>query len=769
MKFTELWLRDVDFNEREREFIFDDVLPVVACYLRVSTDEQAEENHSIETQAKKIRCECEHRFPNGAHLFYVNDEGYSGTLPYRKPGLRRGEYRPGLTLMTQMAEHGYIQYIAVYKCNRFTRNLRVWYEFDEDYMDRYGIDFFSATEPVGDRSAAGKFITNLLMASSSFERDQIVGAAWHGLKQRQAEGYPLGAPPYGWQTEDKRHLAKGRRPSFEPIEEQAEIVRRVVNDYLSGSCMNAIATRLTESGVPTPKGKSLWGSSAVKTILTSPIHCGLMKDASGNLVRGQHFHNRIIEEEQYYAVQKQFRLDKQNTDNKQARRESVLNRMVFAELIRCGVCANTVSVASAQLGNRYVCGKNKTSDHPSFSIDADILEDRLIQQIEELCTEPLMVGQTSSEILRTLNQQSTSLKSVTKDVETKLKKNSEQFIKLARDYNRGDVVNEEFTIRKSGLNREKESLSDELEKTQAKLAGIGDSSNRAKCALDTLHQFPQVWESLEIAERKELVASLIDVIELKPCGLGVDVNIQFASGGNQTLIVERRVGVYYKSCSTSISLRDLAVVHCFAKGCDEIEVARVLHISILAVRNVCYRLKKITGIANLSNAITDTIPLVNDRMQEVIQVLERAKEPETDSLTKEELAVLECVAINMPRAEITRVLNIPIEKISDIRLKTKYKLCARDWKDAVAIAVERGLIKKEIVDIDRPATRQMQTLRHFAVCRCISYCARMLDIAYTSAREHLRIMRQKYGVRTNDDLVDLAIQKGWIHENTITV
>lgn len=762
MRLTELWLKDTELYEVERALVFCDSLPVVACYLRVSSPEQAEENHSIETQAKILRRACEHRFPNGAHLVYVSDEGFSGTLPYKKPGLRPGEYRPGLTLLAKLAEHGYIHCIGVYKCNRFTRSLRVWYEFDEDYMDKYAIDFFSATEPVSNRSVAGRFITNLLMASSSFERDQIVSAAQHGLKQRQAEGYPIGVPPYGWRCEDRRRLPKGQRPCFEPVEEQAEIVRRVIHEYLSGASMQSLVTALTISRYPTPTGKRAWNIHTVKRILTSPIHCGLMKDASGNLVRGKHYSRRIIEEEQYFAVQERIRLVEQRSTTWQKRRESLLNRLIFDELIRCGLCGKAISVHSTTEGESYTChATRKGCDHGTYSIGTDILEDRLVQELERLCSEPVIIEHASHEVLLTLDQQRTSLESVIKDLESKLAAVDGQFIRAARDYNRGSVDKEVFTVCKSALRSEREDLSDEIEKTQAKLKRIGNSAKRTENALDVLRQFLRVWKTLENAERRQLATSLINAIELKPRGSSIEVKMTLACGGNQVFTMNRW-GKPDGDPHATLTISDLAAVHCFIEGHDEIEVARIRCMSVNAVRNLRYKLTRLTGTKDLTKAIETVAPLVAVRIQEVQQALEQPEKIDTEALTLEEIAVMECVAKNMLRAEIARTLDIPADRVTSIRMKVNSKLCARDWREAVIIATERGLISANTVDLDKPSKRQMQTLQHYAVGGCIGYCAQMLSIAYTSAREHLRIMRVKYEVRSNDDLITLAVSKGWI-------
>ena len=327
--------------------------------------------------------------------------------------------------------------------------------------------------------------------------------------------------------------------------------------------------------------------------------------------------------------------------------------------------------------------------------------------------------------------------------------------------NRGNVDKEVFAARKSTLRSERDDLSDEIEKTQAKLKHIGSSAKRIESALNVLHQFSRVWESLDNGERRQLAISLVDAIELKPRGSSIEAQMTLACGGNQ-VFTTNRWGKPDGDPLATLTISDLAAVHCFIEGHDEIEVARIRYMSVKSVRNLRYKLTKLTGTKDLAKAIAAVAPLVAIRMQEIKQALEQPEKKETEILTLEEIAVLECVARNMPRADISRTLDIPAGRVTSIRMQASSKLCARDWRDAVNIAVERGLISANTVDLDKPSKRQMQTLQHYAVGGCIGYCSQMLSIAYTSAREHLRIMRVKYGVRSNDDLVTLAVSKGWI-------
>jgi len=56
--------------------------------------------------------------------------------------------------------------------------------------------------------------------------------------------------------------------------EQAKIVERIYSDFLSGKSVNGIADALTNDGVPTPGGKTIWSDTTVRSILQNEKYKG---------------------------------------------------------------------------------------------------------------------------------------------------------------------------------------------------------------------------------------------------------------------------------------------------------------------------------------------------------------------------------------------------------------------------------------------------------------------------------------------------------------
>ncbi|MGI5854873.1 MAG: recombinase family protein [Candidatus Merdivicinus sp.] len=73
----------------------------------------------------------------------------------------------------------------------------------------------------------------------------------------------------GWQSKPALQTALGYRKGAdglpEIIEEEALIVRLIYRLFLYGKSPSAIATYLTDEGIPTPSGKAVWRASVVES------------------------------------------------------------------------------------------------------------------------------------------------------------------------------------------------------------------------------------------------------------------------------------------------------------------------------------------------------------------------------------------------------------------------------------------------------------------------------------------------------------------------
>ena len=128
-------------------------------YIRVSTQDQAQEGVSLESQRAKIAAWCA---VNDYELVAVfKDAGISGATMDRREGLQAA-----LTATTKgMA-------LVAYSISRLARSTRDMLDI-ADRLERRNADLVSLTEKIDTTSAAGRMIFRMLAVMSEFERDVI--------------------------------------------------------------------------------------------------------------------------------------------------------------------------------------------------------------------------------------------------------------------------------------------------------------------------------------------------------------------------------------------------------------------------------------------------------------------------------------------------------------------------------------------------------------------------------------------------------------------
>lgn len=143
---------------------------------------------------------------------------------------------------------------------------------------------------------------------------------------------------------------KGADGRPEIVEEEAAIIRKIYDLFLSGKTINEIAAILTSMGVLTPSGKKKWSVSTVRSILSNEKYKGeallqktftvdyLTKEVRKNngevpSVRVRNSHEPIIEPEVFDRVQE---ILAESTK----RRAKVRTRHPFAGKLACGDCGS---------------------------------------------------------------------------------------------------------------------------------------------------------------------------------------------------------------------------------------------------------------------------------------------------------------------------------------------------------------------------------------------------------------------------------------------
>lgn len=224
-------------------------------YIRVSTDEQAANGTSIESQGRRITEWCE-RHDVTLAVVYI-DPGLSG---------KRADNRPGLQgALEWLREHKERRKrntaLVVYSLSRLARSVKDAINIVEQ-IEKANADFVSLTESLNTSTAMGKLFFHITAMLAELERNLISERTRCAMHTKRIRNERIsGRLPYGYD------LGPDGMTLVENTCEQ--IMLTLMQDMRNqGRSYATIATWLTDECVPTKTGKSTaWTHQAVRGIL----------------------------------------------------------------------------------------------------------------------------------------------------------------------------------------------------------------------------------------------------------------------------------------------------------------------------------------------------------------------------------------------------------------------------------------------------------------------------------------------------------------------
>jgi len=176
-------------------------------------------------------------------------------------------HRSGFKTMIDDALAGKIDLIVTKSVSRFARNtvdsLTTIRKLKEN-----GIEVYFEKENIRTFDGKGELLLTIMSSLAQEESRSISENCTWGWRKRCADGKVT--VPFG------RFLGYDRGENGELVvnEEQAKIVRKIYGLFLQGRSPYQIAKLLTEEGIPTPGGKTVWGKAVVQSILTNEKYKG---------------------------------------------------------------------------------------------------------------------------------------------------------------------------------------------------------------------------------------------------------------------------------------------------------------------------------------------------------------------------------------------------------------------------------------------------------------------------------------------------------------
>lgn len=759
MVVSELQLNSTNLAQCEPQLVFSDDLPVVIAYARVSSQEQADNNHSIETQNQQMYDDCDKKFPAGCHLIYIADPGFSGTLPYYREGLKPNQFRPGLSLVVKLIESEIVSHLVVYRCDRLFRTNRIWYELCEDVLIPHHVHFMSATEPVSIDTAAGLFITDILMANACFVRDQIVQVCSDGMRARRLEGYTFSSIPYGWRWGNKRNLRQGERIGIEPNPDEKEAICLIFRLFLSGWNQAAITRELMRLEIPPPKGGPVWNRSSIRAILRNPIHCGLVKGIDGHLAKGQHDVLHFIEEADYWQAQK--KLDSSSKDYAKLKRQA----SVFSEFIHCGLCGSAIGFTRCPSNNslNYMCYVHyRKQRHHSYSIPVAIVDAEIEAAIESFISRQDIQAMSDSAVSAYLEQDFLRLRAEESRVESEIELNKKQFFAIANALSKQDITRSEFIQQKQTISGQKSRLESRLAEIHAQQKQQLRSIKKLRRVLDLLKQPSGLWRGLAPQEQHSIVSNLIEYAILDRSTFHVTLRLKLLFSEELNVKLLTRCSLVNKLKGVSgLNLDMLTTAYYLLEGVGVNEIARLRGMKLCKAINHRREILKRAGTRDLHKALTLVVPFVQLRRDDLL-LGDKSNEWRDMEITPVEIKYMQLLAKQLSKLQIARELHLSEKQSYLLWWEICSKLGAENNVAALNIALDRGYIDGPAVWNNELKLADQRILQALIIGGRLAEAAKRLGMNYSTLHNRVRYLCIKYQVKGAEELVVLAREKGWV-------
>jgi site-specific DNA recombinase len=240
-----------------------------AIYARYSSENQSEK--SIDDQVRVCKNYCkEHEITiNDEHIFI--DEALSGSLLNR----------PGLQALDKTAENKEFEAVVVDDLSRLSRSnhqmLTLVLKFNY-----YQVKLISVSDGIVTDDENSKLGIQMRGLINELYLDDLGKKTMRGLEGQKLRGFSAGENVYGYCSKpigelrlNKKGQAKYEGKVHKINPEEAEVVRKIFQEFINGNSIHKITTKLNEDKVPTKKNMNGgWNVSTVARILKNEKYIG---------------------------------------------------------------------------------------------------------------------------------------------------------------------------------------------------------------------------------------------------------------------------------------------------------------------------------------------------------------------------------------------------------------------------------------------------------------------------------------------------------------
>lgn len=438
-----------------------------ACYVRVSTDKQAEEGFGIDIQIDNIMRYCQ--FHNINDNYFFIDDGYTGV----------NMNRPALQELLGYVKKQKVKGVIVMRLDRLGRSLKDILIMIDDCFKPNNCGFISCAENIETSTPMGQVVLAILGSFAQFDHDNIVIKLNEGKIRRLESGKWKGGgnTPFGYTYDPKDAVLK-----VNP--EEAEIVRKAYDMF---SNLDIPPKKIAETlGITTEQ--------KVRQMLKRRTYLGYVVY---NGIEYKGLHEPIITEELYEKAQKRF-ADRSNPASK--------TRYLLSGLLYCK-CGERMRYQKWVDTYKIVCysrrtGKDGRPRNPcdNYIYLAEDVENAVIEQLKRLSYEvsnTSTVTDTHVDIINELNLQ--------------IKQKNSELSKLYKLY--AIMQDEDDETLLNSIAKTKESIV-QLKKSLEEEISQNAVSQEVSKAIELTKNLSDIWDYMTYDEKKTLLRTLVEKVEL---------------------------------------------------------------------------------------------------------------------------------------------------------------------------------------------------------------------------------------------------------------
>lgn len=302
----------------------------VAAYGRVSSGKDAM-LHSLSAQVSYYSAFIQSN-PDWEFCGVYSDEAISGTK----------DDRQGFLQLLEDCKAGKIDMVVTKSISRFARNTVTLLQAVRD-LKAMGVDVFFEEQNIHSLSNDGEVLLTILASYAQEESRSVSENQKWRIRKNFSEGLPWTGTMLGYRYENGVYIVKP---------DEADVVKRIFAEYLSGRGTMRICRGLNADGIPTRNGKA-WSENKVKRVLQNYAYTGnlllqktfresyLSKGPTLNqgelpMYHAENTHEAIISLADFQAAQERMAVQSLKQQGRAAPQF-----YPFSSILICGICGAT--------------------------------------------------------------------------------------------------------------------------------------------------------------------------------------------------------------------------------------------------------------------------------------------------------------------------------------------------------------------------------------------------------------------------------------------